>query len=76
MMSLDCWAQKEGLKLAPFRAKEVGKKTCDGVEISVSGDVRDFSNDRYILKAYQEKPTHIFVYERPLIEAPHLDMVV
>jgi len=72
-MDLDHWAQKEGLKLAVFRAKEVGKKTYDGVEISVSGDVRDFSNDRYVLKAYQEKPTNLFLYERPLIEAPHLD---
>ena len=75
-MDLDRWAQKECLKLAVFRAKEVGKKTYDGVEISVSGDVRDFSNDRYVLKAYQEKPTNVFVYERPLIEAPHLDTVV
>jgi len=52
MMDFDRWAQKEGLKLAPFRAKEVGKKTYDWVEISVSCDVRDFSNDRYALKAY------------------------
>jgi len=76
MMDLDRWAQKEGLKLVPFRAKKVGKKTYDGVEISVSGDVRDFSNGRDILKAYQEKPTHLFFNERPLIEAPHLDTVV
>jgi len=75
MMDLDRWAQREGLKLAVFRAKEVGKKTCDAVEISVSGDVRDFSNDRYVLKAYQEKPTNLFLCERPLIEAPHLDTV-
>jgi len=76
MMDVDRWAQKEGIKLSTFRAKEVGKKTYDGVEISVTGDVRDFSNDRYTLKAYQEKPTHLFIYERPLIEAPHLDTVV
>ena len=75
VMDLDRWAQKECIKLAVFRAKEVGKKTYDGVEISVSGDVRDFSNDRYTIKAHEEKPTNLFIYERPLIEAPHLDTV-
>lgn len=76
MMDLESWAQKEGIKLSVFWKKEVGKKTYDGVEISVSGDIRDFTNDQYVLRAHKEKPTNVFIYERPLAEAVHLDKAV
>ena len=76
MMDLESWAQKEGIKLSVFWKKEVGKKTYDGVEISVSGDIRDFTNDRYVLRAHKEKPTNVFIYERPLAEAVHLDKAI
>lgn len=60
--------------MARFYAKDMGgKKEYDGVEFSIAGDSRDFSNDLYTLEAYQGKPTNQFIFTKPLMEAPHLD---
>ena len=48
VVDLESWSQAEGLKVCMFYGKEVNGWMYDGVEISIAGDTRDFTEDLYI----------------------------
>ena len=70
VIDLDSWAQAEGLIVNMWWGKNVSGKIYDGVEVSVAGDSRDFTEGLYELIA-DSKPGNTFVFKKPRVCGSH-----